>query len=109
MKSAARSAWSLLFAAALVLCALPAVLAHGDEHAAAGADMEMDMDMDMSAEDSSKPDAGSYAPTYFTHPEHRGLIYAHIGLMVLSWVVILPLGKERYTIRATADPGASVD
>lgn len=108
MKSAARSAWSLLFAAALVLCALPAVLAHGDEHAAAGADMEMDMDMDMSAEDSSKPDAGSYAPTYFTHPEHRGLIYAHIGLMVLSWVVILPLGvmfslaRSRYTLTLQA-------
>lgn len=70
--------------------------------------MDMDMDMDMSAED-SKPDAGSYAPTYFTHPEHRGLIYAHIGLMVLSWVVFLPIGKEGYTVRETADPGASVD
>lgn len=97
-------AWRpLLFAAAVVLGALPAVLAHGDEHAGAGMDMDMGGEMDMSAE-APQSDPESYAPTYFTHPEHRGLIYAHVALMVISWVVFLPIGvmfslaRSRYTL-----------
>ncbi|KAK6069610.1 integral membrane protein [Seiridium cupressi] len=101
MRSATRSALSLL-AAAAILSALPVVLAHGHDDAAA-ADADMDMDMDMGA-DKPQPDPDSYLPTYFTHPEHRGLIYAHVALMVLGWVVMLPIGvmfslaRSRYTL-----------
>jgi hypothetical protein len=81
MRSATRSALTLL-AAAAILSALPAVLAHGDE----------DMDMDMGTTEEPKPDPESYAPTYFSHPEHRGVLYAHISFMVIGWIVMLPIG-----------------
>lgn len=91
MRSTTRSAVSLL-AAAAILSALPAVFAHGDDHAA------MDADMDMSVPD-PKPDPDSYLPTYFSHPEHRGLIFAHVALMVLAWVVMLPIGKRKSRVQ----------
>ncbi|KAH8653317.1 hypothetical protein BX600DRAFT_74605 [Xylariales sp. PMI_506] len=84
----------VLLATAVVLGSLPAVLAHSDEG---------EMDMDMSAEE-SKPDPDSYPPTYFAHAEHRGVVYAHIALMVLGWTVLLPIGvmfslaRSRYTL-----------
>lgn len=33
-----------------------------------------------------------YPPTYFAHPEHANVLYAHIALMTLAWVVFLPVG-----------------
>lgn len=67
-------------------------------------DMDMDMggSMDMSA-DQPLPD-DQYPPTYFSHSEHRGVLLAHIGLMILGWVVMLPLAtmfslaRSRYTL-----------
>ncbi|KAL6852848.1 hypothetical protein ACO1O0_007396 [Amphichorda felina] len=32
-----------------------------------------------------------YPPTYFSHPGYAGLMYAHIGLMVVAWVFVLPV------------------
>lgn len=32
-------------------------------------------------------------PSYFLHPEHSGLMFAHIAVMMLAWVVVLPLGE----------------
>ncbi|KYK56680.1 hypothetical protein DCS_03682 [Drechmeria coniospora] len=46
----------------------------------------------------------SHGPSYFSHPDHAGLIYAHIALMVLSWVGVLPvavmlsLSKSEHTL-----------
>ncbi|KAI1501549.1 hypothetical protein F5X99DRAFT_418457 [Biscogniauxia marginata] len=63
----------------------------------------MDMDMDMTAEE-PKPDPDSYPPTYFSHPEHAGVMYAHIALMVVSWVFVLPIAvmfsiaRSRFTL-----------
>lgn len=34
-----------------------------------------------------------YAETYFAHTGHVATIYAHIILMVLAWVFVLPIGK----------------
>lgn len=62
-------------ASAAVLGLVPAVLGHGD-------DMKME-----------KGEADKYPPTYFAHPEHQTAIYAHIGLMVLGWVFVLPIGE----------------
>jgi hypothetical protein len=61
------------------------------------------MSMDMhSAEASQTPSAhaadnvSSSDPTsYFAYQEHVGSIIAHIGLMVLAWFFVLPLGKYR--------------
>ncbi len=55
---------------------------HGD---AESMDMGMNTDMD-------KPQ-DEYPPTYFAHAPHAGLMYAHIGLMVVAWVFVLPVGK----------------
>lgn len=48
----------------------------------------------------ANPGAGSavieYPPTYFAHPEHTGLMYAHIALMIMSWVLLLPVGRLCY-------------
>lgn len=56
---------------------------------------EMTMDMDMSpAMNSTAPAAPKdYPPTYFAHPEHMGLIYAHVALSVVAWIFVLPVGK----------------
>ncbi|KAI5863582.1 hypothetical protein GGS23DRAFT_620347 [Durotheca rogersii] len=95
MRSTAHSALKLL-ALLAVAGAVPAVLAHGDGHGT-------DMDMAMSKEE-PKPDPDSYPPTYFSHPEHVVEIYAHIALMVVGWVILLPtavmfsIAKSRYTL-----------
>ncbi|KAK1830542.1 hypothetical protein QBC39DRAFT_353831 [Podospora conica] len=81
-------------ASAAVLGLIPAALAHGD-------------DMNMEAGEADKPrPAAEYPPTYFAHPEHQTVIYAHIALMVLGWVFVLPiavmfsLARSRYTLAA---------
>jgi hypothetical protein len=70
---------------------LPAVLAHGDEGMnMGGGDMGGPVDMGAQQPDN---DAQEYPPNYFSHPEHRGVLVAHIALMVLGWVFVLPLGE----------------
>ncbi|OTA99941.1 hypothetical protein M426DRAFT_66821 [Hypoxylon sp. CI-4A] len=99
MRSTAQSALKLL-ALVAVAGALPAVLAHGDDEGATN----MDMDMDMSKEEPPTPEPTYYPPTYFSHPEHVTEIYAHIALMVVSWIVMLPIAvmfsiaRSRYTL-----------
>ena len=70
-----------LVAGAAVLGLIPTALAHGD-----------DMSMEKGEADKPRP-ADEYPPTYFAHPEHQTAIYAHIGLMVLGWVFVLPIGE----------------
>ncbi|KAK8123825.1 hypothetical protein PG999_003743 [Apiospora kogelbergensis] len=90
-RSTTTTALSLLVVVATI-GAFPAVLAHGD-----GEGMEMD-----APQEEQKLD--SYPPTYFSHPEHRAVMYAHIVLMVLGWVVVLPIAvmfsiaRSRYTL-----------
>jgi hypothetical protein len=69
--------------AALLLEFLPLVVAHGDEH------------MDMSAHDAPQPQLQDAPPSsYWSLSEHVALMYWHIGLEILAWVVILPVGKR---------------
>ena len=87
MKSFATSALSVL-AGVAVLGLVPAALAHGG-------DDDMNMDMGMGADtpaDQPLPE-GEYPPTYFALGEHTAAIYGHIGLMVIAWVFMLPVGK----------------
>lgn len=89
MRSFTTTAFTLATTALVLGALFPTALAHGD----VGGDMDMDMgeSMDMSA-DQPLPD-DQYPPTYFSHSEHRGVLLTHIGLMVLGWVVVLPLGE----------------
>lgn len=92
MRSTTTQALRLL-ALLAVATALPAVFAHGDEDMMMGDDGDMGSNGGMGAED-PKPDADSYPPTYFAHPEHVTAIYAHIGIMVIGWVFMLPTGMR---------------
>lgn len=76
---------------AVVLGIAPLVVAHGAHEAGADA-MEMDMGMAHGA-DEPKAESKSYPPTYFALADHAAIMYAHIGLMVLAWVFVLPIGK----------------
>ena len=83
MKSIIKSVFFILTSIA-VLGLVPTALAHGDE---------MDASMGM-GEKQPKPDEQDYLPTYFAHPEYRSAIYAHIILMVIGWVIMLPVGES---------------
>ncbi|GJC87358.1 putative membrane protein C3B8.06 [Colletotrichum liriopes] len=78
--------------AALALGLVPLVLAH-EAHEDGAAGMDMDMGMSHGAE-GPKPDTDSYPPTYFALADHAGMMYAHIGAMVLAWVFVLPVDAE---------------
>lgn len=94
MPSTARRVFRLL-ALLAVAGAIPKVFAHGGDEGAM--DMGNDGDMGghggMGSED-PQPDPGSYPATYFAHPEHVTAIYAHIGIMVVGWVFMLPTGTR---------------
>lgn len=70
------------------------MLAHGDEGMSMDGDMDMGGAMNMSAQQPGN-DTQEYPPNYFSHPEYRGTLVAHIALMVLGWVFVLPLGESR--------------
>lgn len=75
-----------LATAALLLHLLPLVAAHGDEHHGEA--------MDMSAHSAPAPQPQSNAPqSYWRLTEYAALMYWHIALEVLAWVVVLPVGK----------------
>lgn len=89
MKSLSASALTAL-ASVAVLGLVPAALAHGDEDMNMGTDMGS-MGADSPA-DQPRPE-DQYPPSYFALDEHRAVIYGHIGLMVIAWVFMLPVGK----------------
>jgi Domain of unknown function (DUF2427) len=58
-----------------------------------------DMNMDMGDPATSRPTitaaANVAAPsTYFRYGEHSGLMMAHIFLMTIAWVFVLPIGRQ---------------
>jgi hypothetical protein len=59
--------------------------------------MGMDMNMGgLSHKGHNATDDGPVPPeqmSYWLWPEHRGLLYAHIGIMAISWGFVLPMGK----------------
>lgn len=67
--------------------------------------MDMYTGADMSIVVSEPQPEVEYPPSYFSHPEHRGVLLAHIGLMVLAWVIVLPLGKSNVLGRKTLCQG----
>jgi hypothetical protein len=83
LRSTAMTPLAATAATLAFLALLPVSLAHGGDEGG----------MDMGAQE-SKPDPNSYPPTYFALPDHAGVLYAHIVLMMLAWVVVLPVGKS---------------
>lgn len=104
--SIVRSAILALTGVVALSLMVPGVLAHGDE--AGGMDMGvgeaggMGGMMNMSTPD-AKPDESSYPPTYFAHPEHQGLLWAHIVVMAIGWIIVLPVGKISHPLRRIRD------
>ncbi len=90
MRLTTRSAALALAGAAVLAGFVPSALAHGDE-----ADMNVAMS---SAIPGPEPDGATDAPSYFSHPDHRGLMFAHIGFMALAWIFVLPIGKNAMCI-----------
>ncbi|KAF0317734.1 hypothetical protein GQ607_015044 [Colletotrichum asianum] len=86
----------------VVLGLMPLVFAYG-AHEDGGDGTSMNMDMPRGAAEEPKPN-DSYPPTYFALADHAGVMYAHIGAMVLAWVFILPvavmlsIARSRYTL-----------
>ena len=74
--------------AALLLELLPLVAAHGDEHNAEA--------MDMSAHDAtnSQSQDDGLPRSYWSLTEYATLMYWHIALEIVAWMVILPVGKH---------------
>lgn len=87
MKSLAKSSLTVL-ASVAVLGLVPAALAHGDD------DMKMDMGMGANSTADQPLPEDEYPLTYFALGEHTAAIYGHIGLMVIAWVFMLPVGTH---------------
>lgn len=82
--------------ALLVLILSLTASAHEDE-----SHMAADMDMDVTMTGAGLPfNATSSNATvaepisYFRYPEHSYLIFAHIALMTIGWVFVLPIGMN---------------
>lgn len=76
------------FAGLVLLGLVPLAGAHGqDGEGGMNMDMSMDMDMDVTST------VAAFA-SYFQHSEHSGLIFAHILLMTVGWIFVLPIGER---------------
>jgi hypothetical protein len=67
-------------------------VAHGNEEhgPAIGGSMQMP------GSEEVKPDFESYPPTYFALPDHARLMYAHIAVMSVAWIGMLPIGRQSW-------------
>jgi hypothetical protein len=77
-----------LTAAALLLQLASTVYAHGHEDGIDGMDMGGEKPQSEGSEHDPYND-----PSYAGLSAHSGMLMAHIGLMVLAWFFILPVGK----------------
>jgi hypothetical protein len=53
-----------------------------------------DMGMNMASTEASRPTLSTVASpeTYFNYGEHSGLMMAHIVIMTVCWIFVLPIG-----------------
>jgi hypothetical protein len=89
MKPSSR-VWGVLVGAVLLDLASVA-LAHGHDE-----DASMEMSSGMNVSEVARPHIFNSTemgpPSYFRHPEYSGLMVAHIVLMSIAWIFVLPLG-----------------
>lgn len=69
----------------LLLASLTSAIAHGDSHHGDTMDMAAPPPP---AQHNDKP------PSYWSLSEHAMLMYWHIALEILAWVVVLPVGMS---------------
>jgi hypothetical protein len=86
---------SLIFVAALLALA-PLALSHGH-------DDDTGMGMEMSSSPTATPAATptmtadlTYGLSYFSYPDYKAWIWAHIALMIIAWCFIAPIGTKNY-------------
>ncbi|KAI9643305.1 hypothetical protein NHQ30_007924 [Ciborinia camelliae] len=81
----------ILHSCLILLGLVPLIAAHRDEEP----DMDTSMQMSSIATATATPAINNTAVTepssYFRHPEHGGLMVAHIILMTIGWVFVLPI------------------
>jgi hypothetical protein len=75
----------LLATAALLLGGGPLVVAHGSDH--------NDGATGMGAKHEAPATSSDTPVSYWSLTDHVGVMYAHILLMTLAWVVVLPAGE----------------
>ncbi|KAB8293253.1 hypothetical protein EYC80_007585 [Monilinia laxa] len=78
-----------LYSGSILLGLAPLIAAHGDDEP----DMDMSMQMSSAATASASMNHTVEAESlsYFQHSEHGGLMVAHIVLMTIGWVFVLPI------------------
>ena len=84
----------MILAGFVLLGFISSAVAHGHEETG-------DMNMDMGGMSSTRPTVPTAAggamaepASYFQLKEHTGLMFAHIFLMTIGWVFVLPIGEE---------------
>jgi len=84
--------WLITTTAIALLSNLPTAIAHGHDE---NTSMDMDGAAHTSPAFSSPTSIGVTKPlgSYFQYGEHSGLMVAHILLMTLGWVFVLPVGR----------------
>jgi len=88
---------SVTFAGVVLLGLLPLAVAHGHD-----GDMAMDMNIGKGEPSIVRPTipsepsnlANTEPLSYFQYGEHSGLMFAHILLMTIGWVFVLPIGEH---------------
>lgn len=85
------SHYFLVFSSLLLLGLASTAFAHEHE-----VDTAMDMsDMGPAVESAPNMSIDMESTSYFRHPKYASLMLAHILLMSVCWVVVLPLGIYR--------------
>ncbi|KAH6606279.1 hypothetical protein Trco_005432 [Trichoderma cornu-damae] len=93
MKSAALGGKLASIAVLGLSFALPVIAGNGRRHG-----------HEESEPEPAQHDDAEYPPSYMSHPEHARVLYSHIALMTLAWVIFLPvavflsLAKSRYVL-----------
>ncbi len=84
-----------LIAAVLLLRVLPEVFAHGPDDFMAMRDSSgIDVHFSNSTTCLANMTAAQSPQSYFAYPEYSGLILGHIGLMMIAWFFVLPIGES---------------
>ena len=76
--------------ALVLLEVIPPALSHGGDH---GSRTIGAKPAGISLPNSNATPTGASESSYFAHTDHRALILSHIGLMVVAWFFVLPIGK----------------
>jgi hypothetical protein len=82
--------YTVTSACILLLELLPLAIAHGH----GDGDMAMEMGESSNSRPTIPPQAAMDGPqSYFQYGDRSGLMLAHIVLMTLAWVFVLPIGE----------------